>query len=194
MRKISTTLLVALIITTSVSAQHKKWGHFGIKTGFNLTTIDVKDGLPPNTKSEWKSGFVFGVNTDIPVSAKLSVEPNFLYSSMGGNFTTNSQTTNYRINYFSIPVLLKYNICKHFKVEAGPQGDFIIQAKTNDGEKITSAFNEFNFLGTAGGEFWFNNAFGLGARYMYSFTNALTNSSDKWTNHGVQVTATFRLN
>ncbi len=193
MRKIATTLIVALMISSSLFAQHKKWGHFGIKTGFNLTTIDVKDGA--NTDSKWKSGFVFGVNTDIPLSSKVSVEPNFLYSAMGGNFReTNTLTTNYRVNYFSIPVLVKIDVCKKLKVLAGPQGDFIIQAKSNGGEKVTSQFNEFNFLGTAGAEYWITKGFGLGARYMYSFTNALADGPEKWTNHGAQVTATFRLN
>src|SRR5262245_18661974 len=107
MRKIFTFLILSLFFSSSLLAQKKKWGHFGLKTGLNYTTIKTDAA---NAESVWKTGFVLGAFVKIPVNAKTAIQPEFLYSSMGGNITYNNlpPTNNYRLNYFSIPILVKY--------------------------------------------------------------------------------------
>jgi opacity protein-like surface antigen len=194
MRKISTTLIITLLISTSLLAQKKKWGHFGLKTGANFSAIHVKDN--DNVDSKWKSGFVIGATVQIPVSSKFSIQPEFLYSAMGGNLeTAPGQKSIYRLNYFSIPVLGKIQICKNWNALVGPQLDALIQGKTNGGAVITNSMNEFVFSATAGAEYWVKPSISLGLRYMYGLSNTLGNkSATKWNNHGAQLTIGFKLN
>jgi len=48
---------------------------------------------------------------------------------MGGNIDYGLTKDNYRLNYFSIPALLKYQLDKSWTVLVGPQADFIIQGQ-----------------------------------------------------------------
>jgi Outer membrane protein beta-barrel domain len=194
MRKISTTLIIALLISSSLLAQKKKWGHFGLKTGLNFSTINVKDN--DEVESKWKSGFVLGAFVQIPLSSKFSIQPEFLYSSMGGNLETSFAAVNhYRFNYFSIPVLGKIQVCKNFNALVGPQIDAIIQGKSNVQYDITNMLNEFVFSATGGVECFVKPSIVLGLRYMYGLSNSLGNDSPiKWINHGAQLTIGFKLN
>lgn len=193
MRKISTTLIIALLVSSSLMAQKKKWGHFGLKFGSNFSTIKVKDAA--NTDSKYRTGLVAGAFVQIPLSSKFSIQPEFLYSSMGGNIEVNSNVkNNYRLNYFSIPVLGKIQVAKKFGIVVGPQIDALIQGKSN-GVKIDPILSEFVASATAGIELKPVPAISIGLRYMYAFTNALGNDNPiKWTNHGAQLTIGFNLN
>jgi opacity protein-like surface antigen len=194
MRKISTTLIIALLISSSLLAQKKKWGHFGLKTGSNFSAIHVADN--DEVDSKWKSGFVFGAFVQIPLSAKFSIQPEFLYSSMGGSLESNIGSKNsYRFNYFSIPVLGKIQFCKNWNALVGPQIDCLIQGKSNINNDITPSLNEFVFSVTGGAEYWVRPSIALGLRYMYALSNSLGNDNPiKWNNHGAQLTIGFKLN
>jgi hypothetical protein len=195
MRKILTLLVVALLLSSSLLAQKKRWGYFGLKTGLNISSIKVDDS-DESLESKYKTGFVLGGFIKIPVSANFSIQPELLYSSMGGNIDDGIDVYHFRLNYFSIPVLAKFNFCKNkWAALIGPQVDFMIQAKEG-GEKLSSSlFAESNFLATAGLEFWPCSSIVIGARYQYGISNALNdeNTDSKWKNHGAQVTIGFPL-
>lgn len=195
MRKIFLFLVVALVCSSSLLAQKKRWGYFGLKTGANFSSISV-DNDDESLETKFKTGFVLGAFVKIPVSANVAIQPEFLYSSMGGNINDGINEYHFRLNYFSIPVLLKMGFCKNkWAAMVGPQLDFMIQAKEG-GNKITGAFAESNFLATAGVEYWIRPCVVLGARYQYGISNALDdeNGSDsKWKNHGAQLTIGFQL-
>src|SRR5678816_469579 len=125
MRKFFTILSVCMIVSLSLLAQHKKMNKIrlglGAKTGINLTHFNIenlKDDPYPGYSSKYRTGFVLGGFIIIPVYHKLSIQPEFLYSSMGGDYWTNPTSTSgrehirARYNYFSIPVLAKYNFYK----------------------------------------------------------------------------------
>ncbi len=176
-------------------AQKKRWGYFGLKTGANFSTLRLDEGND-NVDNNWKTGFVLGAFVKIPASAKVDIQPEFLYSSMGGGVTTGvPPQQNYRLNYFSIPVLVKYNFHKQWTAVLGPQVDFLIQGKTNNGTKITNSLNETGFGATGGFEYWLKpNTVFLGARYFYGFTNVWgDDATQKWYNHGAQLTIGFQL-
>ena len=172
----------------------KRWGHFGLKTGMNISTIRLGDGVPDNTENEWKTGFVLGGFTKIPLTGKFAVQPEFFYSSMGGNVDDGLTRNKYRFNYFSIPVLARYQFSKCWAAVLGPQVDFIIQGKANKDTKITTSLNETGFGAVGGLEASLCKSIVIGGRYFYGLTNALADDATiKWYNHGAQITIGFLL-
>lgn len=195
MRKIFVFLFVALLFSTTMLAQKKRWGYFGLKTGANFSSLSIDDE-DESLETNFKTGFVFGAFVKIPVSSNVSIQPEFLYSSMGGNIGDGVDQYHFRLNYFSIPVLLKMGFCKNkWAAVVGPQLDFMIQAKEGGSKISSSIFAESNFLATAGVEYWVCPSVVLGARYQYGISNALNdeNTDSKWKNHGAQVTIGFQL-
>lgn len=194
MRKIFLFLVVVLLLSSSLLAQKKRWGYFGLKTGLNVSSLSVDDD-DESLETKYKTGFVLGAFVKIPVSNNFSIQPEFLYSAMGGNVSDGVDEYHFRLNYFSIPVLAKLGFCKNkWAAVFGPQVDFIINAKEGD-NKITGAFAETNFLATAGIEYWIKPSIVLGARYQYGISNALddADTDSKWKNHGAQITIGFQL-
>jgi opacity protein-like surface antigen len=199
MRKITTIIVIALLLSTSLMAQKKKWGHFGLKTGLNYSSISTDDDVD----NKWNTGFVLGAFVKIPLHKGWAIQPEFLYSAMGGGIETGIPPANdYRLNYFTIPVLIKYQFCKGLNAVAGPQIDFLIQGKRrNSGlsTKITDDLNEFGFNATGGLEWWPTRCLSFGLRYIHGFNNILddddnTPNPNNWKNRGVQLTVGVSLN
>jgi hypothetical protein len=201
MRKICILLFLAALVSTGSQAQTTKsrlgWG---IKTGLNASKLNAETST--SWDEDWKTGFVFGAFVNIKAGSKFSIQPEFLYSSMGGNLSSPLFTEKHRINYFSIPVLAKFGIHKGWSIVAGPQIDMLIQAKTstNNSEVIVKSTNDFeghSFNLTGGVEFFPGKCFGLSARYIHGLSTVRNNPGNvnavNFRNQGVQLTAAIRL-
>jgi hypothetical protein len=145
---------------------------FGIKSGVNVSRLNLNGNSSDLVSSDFRTGFVAGAFVNIPTRKfPISFQPEFLYSSMGGDLSTElKEKINLRFNYFSIPVLIKYQFSKKFVAFAGPQADAIIYAKENNklGEfDITNSVEEFDFHITGGLEYWIGKDIMLSGRYMY---------------------------
>lgn len=202
MRKICILLFLAAFITTGSYAQTTKKSRlgWGIKTGMNASKLNAETS--GSMDEDWKTGFVLGAFLNINAGSKFSIQPEFLYSSMGGNVSNSLYSEKHRLNYFSIPVLAKFNIGKGFSVVAGPQIDMLISAKTRASNsenvlKSTNNFNEQSFNLTGGFEFFPGKCLGLSARYIHGLSNAWNTSNPtntvEYRNQGVQLTAAIRL-
>ena len=149
MRKCFIVLTVISFVSSGLMAQDKKMHRvrlgYGLKTGMNYTHFylnNLKDALDQRFDRSWRTGFVFGGFVTVPVYKQFSIQPEFLYSSMGGDYTTDQQdNVRARYNYFSIPVTAKYKVCRKIALLVGPQFDFLIQGKesTNGGKFKVSA-------------------------------------------------------
>ncbi|HZH67532.1 MAG TPA: porin family protein [Flavisolibacter sp.] len=204
MKKISFFILMTALVAATVQAQNsmiKKKGNWGIKTGLNLSNIRTEDG----PDSDWKTGLAAGVFFTIKAGSKFSIQPEFLYSSMGGkNVVNNLGNTGFditgsslRLNYFSLPLLAKFQVKNRFAVVAGPQVDVLIMAKTksstNQFSKVTDNYRENSFNATAGFELWPSHCFGLTARYIYGLNNIAATGIANLKNQGVQIMAAVKL-
>ena len=205
MRKCFTILSVCLFISLGLLAQNKKMNKIklglGAKTGINLTHFrinNLQDDPYPGYNSKYRTGFVLGGFVMIPVYHKFSIQPEFLYSSMGGDYWTNpTTTTGYqhvraRYNYFSIPVLAKYNFYKKFTVVAGPQFDQLIAARetTSSGVyKASDYLKDNDVLLAAGLEYWPCGHFVFQLKYMRGFNDVDTRANGvRYYNEGIQAT------
>lgn len=196
MKKISIFLLLAFAVASSLNAQTKttsKKPNWGLKTGINFSNLRVENG----TDADWKTGLVFGAFFKIRAGQNFQIQPEFLYSSMGGEITSGSNTGKLRLNYFSIPVMARYQWKPKLALLAGPQIDMLIQAKrktiNNSLLKETNNYKESSFNITAGFEYWPSHCLGLSTRYIYGLSNVAAVGATPLKNQGVQLTAAVKL-
>ncbi|MER3499450.1 MAG: hypothetical protein C4308_12870 [Chitinophagaceae bacterium] len=183
MRKISILLFAILLPGIGAFAQKKKFHlklEYGMKIGMNGSHFylhDLQENNAPYIHTRWKTGFVLGAYVNMPLYKKISVQPEFLYSGMGGTYYDIREAdtkVKARYNYFSIPVLAKYKISKKWAFIAGPQFDFLIQGKERVGGKnhiVSDGLKDFDIGATGGIEFWPVKRIFLSGRYMRGFND-----------------------
>ncbi len=199
MMKIFGAILFVFTLATTATAQNSttsKKGSWGFKTGLNISNLRVSNG----TDGSWKTGPAAGFFFNIKADHQLSFQPEFLYSSMGGKDLVANSGNSLRLNYFSVPLLLKYRIKNSFSIVAGAQIDVLIAAKTknssNQFAKVTDSYKEDSYNGTAGFEFWPTHCLGVTGRYIYGFNNINNTSSvgnPELKNQGVQIMVALKL-
>src|SRR5687768_4882584 len=135
MKKIYYSILVMFIFSVTANAQK---GHYtssgGLVGGANYSSIRIGEntgGL--DSKSRW--GFAGGVYLGFPLGDKLTLQPEFLYSEMGGKITTGAAATDYeqKFGFISVPLLLKIHLGKSFAFVLGPQLDITADAEKKTG-------------------------------------------------------------
>jgi len=200
MRKIFFYLLFIAFGVSAANAQTTtKRLNWGAKTGLNISKFNVDDsGVEP----EFKTGFVAGVYFKIKAADKFSIQPEFLYSSKGGSIENNvGSTINYRVNYFSVPVLANIAVAKKFSVVVGPEIDILISARRSiEGmaSTVTGDFKDASFGLTGGFEVWPVNKVGLSARYHHGLSQVTDDEggalrTSEWRNQNIQLTLALRL-
>lgn len=197
MRKIVLLLTTVFIVISSFAqtpTAEKQKVSLGIKTGMNLSKMKLNGKIPGLLESDFRRGFVAGAFVNVPFGkSPISFQPEFLYSSMGGDIRNEyNEKQNLRLNYFSLPLLLKYKITKKIGVFAGPQIDAIIYAKESNEIgvfNITKQVDEFDALVTGGMEWWPWKNIVVGARYMHGFKRVYTRDPEiSMNNRGFQFT------
>lgn len=127
----------AMLIFGFVSAQEEvKSGSdvkFGAKAGVNFANLTGDDA----GDAEMFFGFNAGMFVEIPLTDKLALQPEVLYSAQGsksegpldieGDIYDVKATM--KINYINVPVMLKYKVAEKFSLEGGPYVGFLTSAK-----------------------------------------------------------------
>jgi len=199
MRKIFVAAVAVLLcVSISFAQTTKPKTAFGFKAGFNVssfrTAVDYE-----NFDAKLKAGFALGAFVDIPVAGKFSVQPEFIYSQMGAKaFDDFFGEKTYRLNYFSVPLLVKYEACRNFRVFVGPQLDFLIRGKEEDQLEhttiITNTVKDFDFAVTAGFEFVLSRNITAGARYIHGTQDVSTTLNENTMfNQGVHFSFAWKL-
>src|SRR5687767_13090477 len=170
----------------------------GVKTGINISRFRLDGKIAGVLESNFRTGFVAGAFVNLPFGrSPFSIQPEFLYSSMGGdNLGEQNDKHNYRFNYFSIPLLFKYGVTKKITALAGPQLDYIIYAKETNfaGEfNITRDLEEFDWLTTWGLEWWPWKNIPITGRYMHGFRKVYHIDNVSANNRGFQLTIGLRF-
>lgn len=197
MRKLSAVLVVVLLCSSTLSAQKvKQKASFGFKAGTNISTFRSAIDYPDFDQS-FKLGMVFGGFVQIPVSSSFYIQPEFLYSQLGGKAESSLWgDATFRYNYFSVPVLAKYKIGNVFNVYAGAEFDFLIRARLKQLYKTTTVtydVKDFDFAYTAGfgtnGKKWT-----FDARYIHGSQDVSPETAvNSFFNQAVQFTVGYKL-
>lgn len=121
---------------------------FGYKMGMNLSNMNFNrgySGVSVPLLQDWKTGYLLGLKMEIPLGGKFSLDQEYLYSRVGGEFQPLAST--YVLDYLSLPLLLKYRFYPSFSFMAGPNFDLLIkgrEVKSGQNLRITKMTEERN--------------------------------------------------
>lgn len=178
MKKSLSLLIVLFLLLQVLTAQNNDkpvFKRFGFRAGINFSHINFSRGSPPPVdpiETSWNTGINLGFLIMVPLSEKLFIQPEYLYSQMGGK--VKSSNTIYKLNYFSMPVFLKYQLHEKFFLLAGPQFDLLLNAKktvNGTSSDITHDTEERSLAITAGIEFRLIKSLSVCARYMHGLNH-----------------------
>ncbi len=178
---------IALLLATTVfgqeqqtSAESNLKAKFGIKGGFDLTTLYSSDV----STNHLKPGFDAGIFAKLPVTRGFSIQPELLYSLKGSkedysNFVQGNGEYRFNLGYIQLPLLAVVNLAPNFSLHAGGYAAYLVNANIhnvdNNGnlqnatELNTGDFNRWDF-GLVGGAAFDIENFTIGARYNYGLS------------------------
>jgi hypothetical protein len=191
-RKIRLVLLsAALLISAAATAQHV---NIGIKAGLNIYNINNDN----NVNYDTKSGFHAGLIGHIHLAKQLALQPELVYSAEGAKYTVLGITTTYHLDYLNVPFVFQYMFNNGFRLQAGPQLGFLLNAKSevnNNSTDIKSSIKKVDFALTAGlGYVHPASGLGFDARYNFGLSDINENGSVKSTNRGFQLGLFYLFN
>ena len=176
--------VAAILVTATAKAQDF---NIGIKGGLNIYNINNNYGA----KYDNLVGFNLGLIGHIHLAKQLALQPELVYSAQGAKFTSNGVETKIKLGYINVPILLQYMFDNGFRLEAGPQFGFLVNAKAKTPNSTADIKNNFKKVdvGLGFGIGYVNpeSNFGIDARYNLGLSNINENTSTKSTNRGFQV-------
>ena len=161
----------------------------GIKLGGNIAYL-AGDGTE---NLSVLLNFHAGLFTEIPLSEDFKVQPELLFSVYG--FTGSSQeNSNFRLNYVTLPVMVKFFVSEEFSFDAGPQVGILVTAKNGTGSMadVKSDFYDRDFGVNAGASFAISDEVSLSLRYYFGLTD-ITTANTKNQNRALQLAFQFKI-
>jgi hypothetical protein len=146
------------------------YNKFAIEAGANYSNMNFNEGYPAPTtpiENSWKPGFSAGIFFKIPLSQNLFLQPGYFYLHRNG--ADKGVDTDYSLDYFAFPLLLKYKISRLIDIVAGAQAELLIHANSINNDiktDITHDTEERSVAVTAGFNIHFLQSFYISARYL----------------------------
>ncbi|MEO8935092.1 MAG: porin family protein [Xanthomarina sp.] len=185
MKKLILLTGILFLSVFSIQAQaDSKTLQIGVKAGVNSAKIvgdDIKD-------SKARTSFIVGLLLEIPITERISLQPEIMYSGQGfdvieknqNNIFDTSENVEYQLDYIQVPILLKAYLIKGLSVEAGPQFGYKIHEEldfkpNDDGGDIEinsedSYVKDFDTSLALGAAYKFDSGFFVNARYNLGLT------------------------
>lgn len=185
-----TVAVAAILMTGTANAQH---ANIGIKGGLNLYNIHNSNSV----KYDSRTGFHLGLLGHIHLSKQVGFQPELVYSSQGASYKTGNSKTTLNLGYINVPLMLQYMFDNGFRLEAGPQIGFLINAKAKNGSTSVDIKDNFKKVDVgigAGIGYISTSGFGVDARYNLGLSNINDNSTVKSTNRGLQLGVLYQFN
>lgn len=168
-----------LLTIGSVNAQHM---NIGVKGGLNSFTVKSD-----NSNYDFRPAFHIGLLGHFHLENQIGLQPELVFSMQGAKRGSNEL----RLDYINIPILLQYMFDNGFRLQAGPQLGFLINAESKNGPLTLDIKDETKAidLGLAIGASYVNPAsgFGFDFRYNMGLSNISENSNVKSFNRGLQL-------
>ncbi|WP_170252600.1 porin family protein [Adhaeribacter aerolatus] len=157
---------IAVFSFTLVQAQRT---HFGLKGGFNASTLKLKN----QDNFDYKLGLHVGGLAHIHITRQIAIQPELLYSNQGAKLQ-NSEVKHH-INYITVPVMGQYMFGDGFRLEAGPQVGFLVGAKRQDQDdnrfNVKENYEAVDFSLATGLSFISSSGLGADFRWLFGLTN-----------------------
>jgi hypothetical protein len=189
MKFLLSTAVAVMMMTTVASAQHSSaHSAIGIKGGANFYNLNSD---PDNTSLKTSIGFHVGALGHVHLGTKWALQPELTYSSQGAKFEMPGDDIKLKLGYINVPILVQYMFDNGFRIQAGPQVGFLINAKTKLGGTDTDVkddFTEVDIAASAGLSYVDpKSGVGIDARYNLGLNNIAEGGGPSLKNRGAQV-------
>ncbi|MGO2103711.1 MAG: porin family protein [Psychroflexus halocasei] len=185
MKKLMLTVAITVgTILTSNAQSDSKVVQLGAKGGVNFASVTGDDFDSPDSRTSFNAGIV----AEVPYSERFSLQAEVFYSGQGFevediNFAGANINTNkieYQLDYIQVPLLAKVYLIEGLNVYAGPQIGFKVNEEidyesgdVNVDDTILPEAQDFDFSGTVGAGYKFDNGLFVDARYNYGFSDLI---------------------
>lgn len=195
MKKTFFTLTLIAFCAGSVLAQGISGG---IKAGANFANQKIDyEGLDISPSS--RTSLHLGVFLTIMVSETFGVQPELMYNSVGSKIEIGGEDGISKVNYLSVPIMVRYNPVAIFNIHAGPQFGFLLSAEDEyDGnsEDTKDEYKQLDLGLGIGAGVDLPMGLGFSARYVVGLSN-IADTEDledvKLTNSVIQLSATYKI-
>lgn len=157
MKRFLLTSILLLFISLSFSQGYGAT-KYGVRAGVNISNLDFDPA--PIDRNLHRNGFYFGGFAEFAISESLWLNTELQFSSEG------AKDENWKANYLSLPIQLKFMVGEKFSIGVGPQ----LNLKT---WKSSDAFGTFNFAGVGGVQYQIFEDYFIEVRGVYGFSNML---------------------
>jgi hypothetical protein len=160
-----------LFVSMGAFAQHAPT--FGLKAGVNFANWNSEN---ENVEYDLRTGLHVGGLAHLHLSPQWALQPELQYSSQGTKTDLGSLGEyKWKMDYINVPVMVQYMFNNGFRLEAGPQVGFLVNAKQIDEddnkEDISDDFKKVDFSLGVGLSYLTYSGLGLGARYNHGIAN-----------------------
>lgn len=182
-----TIITILFMAVGTVSAQNT---NIGTKIGLNSYTINNGN----NSDFDSRIGIHAGLLGHIHLNDDFALQPEIVYSMQGAK----SGNSELKLDYINIPVLVQYMFDNGFRLQAGPQLGFLINAKAENNNSSSDLKDQFKSL-DAGLSFGVGyvhppTGFGIDARYNFGINDISESSNVESTNRGFQIGIFYLFN
>ncbi len=189
-------IITSLLFIASANAQNFK---IGLKVGANLTKVSGK-----SFNEEFDLGYQAGFWSDIKLSKDFGLQPEVLFTQVGttraSGFASLYNTllapgavNTIKLNYLTIPILLRYSVTNNLSINAGPQYNILMDNNQTLLQNGQSAFKSGDFSFAAGIQLKLL-ILRVYGRYNIGLTNINDiDNKDKWTHQQLQIGVNFNL-
>lgn len=172
--------LVAIMGVYSISIAQDRSFKFGVKAGINLSDANIENAKNiEDIKTENLTGFHIGAVAEIFLSDHFSIQPELMYSAQGNNLKAVINETKVdiknKIDYLTVPIMLKYYMIGGLNINAGPQVGFNVKS-TSGGENNSDSVNKLDFGLNFGVGYESPIGLFIDARYNLGLTNITKDS------------------
>ncbi len=197
MKKVFMSVVILLSVATLSQAQGLGGG---IKAGANLNKISGQ-----SFNDGFDLSYHFGGFLEIDINKKWGFQPELLWSQTTSKpssfrtvYTNNinplfNGNEQIKLDYLSIPLLLRYNVGGILTLNAGPQYSILLKKDKTMLQNGESAFKDGDFALVLGGQLNFKYLRVYG-RYNIGLQNINDiDNKDRWTNQQIQAGLGFRF-
>ncbi|MDJ1484750.1 porin family protein [Cytophagaceae bacterium YF14B1] len=153
------TVLTAILLLVGVISFAQTFS-FGPKAGLNISNY-----TGGNIKSQALVGYHLGGILSFGFGKNFALQPEVLFSTQGAQIDNDGQKTDFKINYVTVPVMLKFRTNGGFIITAGPQVGFLTSQDVPD-QTIRNFAKNLDLSAGVGIGYQSNIGLGVEGRYI----------------------------
>ena len=153
-------LFFSLVFLVSANLCFAQSFSLGPKAGLNISNY-----TGGNIESDALVGYHIGGMLNYGFGDVFSIQPEVLFSTQGAKVRNNGNQSDFKINYITIPIMLKFKASSGLYFEFGPQAGFRASSDIPD-QTINNFAKKLDLAAAAGIGYQSPIGLGVGVRYI----------------------------